>query len=354
MTLPTSKSRQLDNSEGFPQRDRMIPARFASLPVVTLCLAGSALASEQTPRPESGSRPPSDEPAPFKNFAPPRVDYPGSLQIGRGLVVSLDHTYQATDDLSTFWWVKGRGENYRLALGASYQTGGLQVDAEIPVQYTRLEIDSMMGLPPTEPDRKKAGGSLGDLITSGSHQWSLPTRAPQAQVGLGLRVRWPTHTTRFGFGLVDGSILEFNFPYYLHLAPALLLSATHGSFSVVVHQGMLGMLAKDVTIGDVLQRIPNLYFWESHLAAGFRAFDFLVLSIELTSFVQLNRVDVDMMTNLNHIRAVFLNPGVTFEHGNYRLALAGRIGIGGRSSRDFGVITFSGAHAFLARLGYVF
>jgi len=60
------------------------------------------------------------------------------------------------------------------------------------------------------------------------------------------------------------------------------------------------------------------------------------------------------MTNLNGTRAVFINPGVTVDLGNYRLALAGRFGLPGRSSRDFGVITFSGSNAYLARLSYVF
>jgi hypothetical protein len=175
-------------------------------------------------------------------------------------------------------------------------------------------------------------------------------------VGLGLRVRWPTHTTRYQFGLAPpaGGTVEFGFPYYLHLAPAALFSTSYGPVFLVVNEGVLAMLAKDITIGGILQRIPNIYFWESHVAAGLAATDWLAFTLELLSFVQLNRVDVEQMTNLNDTRAVFLNPGATLDLGSYRLAVAGRFGLTGRSTRDFGVITFSGSHAFLVRLSCLF
>jgi hypothetical protein len=44
---------------------------------------------------------------------------------------------------------------------------------------------------------------------------------------------------------------------------------------------------------------------------------------------------------------------VTFDIGHYRLALAGRLGLG-KDTERFGVITFSGSQAFLARLSYLF
>jgi hypothetical protein len=324
-----------------------------------LGFAAPVLADEDTP--EGDAKPsirPTDEDDsgvnPQRIFDLPRIDYP-ALQ-AKGLPVSLyvDHTYETTSDLSTFWWVHGRGDNYRVAVGGTYQLGALNLYAELPVQYTRLRIDRLMELAPKPEDMDKAAFSLADIITGVTSFWELPIEAMRAYLGLGLRVRWPTHTTRYTFGLVNGDLLEFGFPYYLHVAPAVLLAATSGSFFLTVNQGVLGMLAKDVTLGDIVQRIPNLYFWESHVAAGLAASNWLALSLEVMSCVQLNRVDVEQMTKLNNTKAVFLIPGITLDLGSVRLGLAGRIGMTGRSSRDFGVITFSGAHAFLTRLSYVF
>jgi hypothetical protein len=288
------------------------------------------------------------------SFYPPGIDYPPMQGLGTGVSIYVDHTYETTDDLSTFWWVKGSGRNYRVAVGGLYQSGGLHLNAEVPVQYTQLFIDSLMGLDPTPADKTKAVVSLGDIITGATYVWDLPLDAAKTEWGLGLRVRWPTHTTKYKFGLVDGSILEFGFPYYLHLEPSVLLSTKLGHVSVTINEGVLAMLARDVWIGDILQPIPNLYFWESHLAADIAATDWLDLSVEVLSCMQLNQVTVSNMTNLNGTRAVFINPGVTIDLGSYRLALAGRFGLPGRSSRDLGVITFSGSNAYLARVSYMF
>ncbi len=292
---------------------------------------------------------------PVQPFVPPAIDYPGIIDLGPRFSLYVDHTYEYTDDLSTFWWVQGRGSNYRVALGGAYRFGGLQVHAEVPLQYTQLTITSLMGQPPIDADRSKAAFSLGDAITDAAYFWDLPTGAMPTHVGLGLRVRWPTHTTKYRFGLIDGSTLEFGFPYYLHVAPAALLSTSYGPVFLVVNEGVLAMLAKDISLGGIIQEIPNIYFWESHVAAGLAATDWLAFTVELMSFVQLNRVNVENMANLNDTRAVFLNPGVTLDLGNYRIAAAFRWDMGyWRSARDFGVITFSGSSAFLVRLSYLF
>jgi hypothetical protein len=290
---------------------------------------------------------------PLASAAPP-VDYPGVLQVDSGLSLYLDHTYETVNDLSTFWWVQGRGSNYRLAAGGVYRGGNWRLSAEIPVQYTILQIDALMGLPPTEEDRRKATTSLGDLQTSIAYLEDTTLGDLPVALGVGLRVRWPTHTTRYRFGLIDGSILEIGFPYYLHVAPCLFASTTQGPLTVTLNQGVLGLLAKDVTIGDVLQRIPNVYFWESHWAIDWAIVPWLIGSTEVVGMVQLNRVDVDNMSNLNDTRAVFVIPGVTLDLESVRVALAARFGVTGRSSRNFGVITFSGDRAFLARASYVF
>ena len=327
--------------------------------LLVLGLSAPALADEESAPVESPDGPSAlttEPPAgPLQPLVPPGIDYPGIIDLGPRFSLYVDHTYEYTDDLSTFWWVDGRGTNYRVALGGAYRWGNLQVHAEVPLQYTQLTIISLMKQPPVDADRSKASFSLGDVITDAAYFWDLPIDAMPTHVGLGLRVRWPTHTTKYRFELQDHSILEFGFPYYLHLAPAALLSTSYGPVFLVVNQGVLAMLAKDVMLGGVLQRIPNIYFHESHVAAGLAATDWLAFTVELVSFIQLNRVDVDLMTNLNDTRAVFLNPGVTLDLGNYRLAVAFRWDMGyWRSARDFGVITFSGSSAILARLSYLF
>jgi len=289
-----------------------------------------------------------------RSFDAPRIDYPPLQGLALGVSLYVDHTYETTNDLSTFWWVTGRGRNDRVAVGGLFQFGNFRFNAEVPMQYTQLSIDSLMEVAPTDADRSKAAFSLGDVSTGVAYLWDLQIAAAKTYLGLGLRVRWPTHTTKFRFGLMDGSTIEFGFPYYLHLAPAALLSTTLGPVSLTLNEGVLAMVAKDVWIGDILQPIPNVYFWESHAAIDLAATDWLDFSIEVLTCVQLNQVTVSNMSNLNDTRAVFITPGVTIDAGNYRLILAGRFGLPGRGSRDFGVITFSGANAYLARLSYMF
>jgi hypothetical protein len=327
--------------------------------VLLLGATGPAFADEDFPLGESspdasGEGDTTSAPASPKGFYPPNIDYPPLQGLGTSSSLYVDQTFESTNDLSTLPWVKGRGRNYRLAVGGQYQLDGLRLNAEVPVQYTQLSIDTLMGVEPADSDRSKSVISLGDIATGAAYLWDLPIQAAKTNLGLGLRVRLPTHTTKYKFGLQGGGTVEFGIPYYLHLAPGVLFSTHMGPVSLSLSEGVLAMLARDVWIGDLLQPIPNLYFWESHVAADVAATDWLDISVEVLSCVQLGQVTVSNMTDLNGTRAVFINPGVTVDFGNYRLALAGRFGMPGRSSRDFGVITFSGSNAYLARLSYVF
>ncbi len=333
--------------------------------VLALALAEPARAYEDLPSIEpapDSARAHLEAPAgPIAPFVPPAIDYPGIVDLGPRASLYVDHTYEHAGDLSTFWWVRGRGNNYRAAVGASFAFGDLRVHAEVPLQYTQLAIDSLMGNQPTDADRTKAALSLGDVITDAAYFLDLPGDVLWTHLGLGLRVRWPTHTTRYRFGLMSGGIVEFSFPYYLHLSPAAILSTSAGPVFLVVNQGVLAMLAKDIDLGGIWQRIPNMYFWESHVAAGLAATDWLAFTVELASAVQLNRVEMTNpmapsgeQTRLFSTRAVFINPGATLDLGRYRLSLAARLGLPGNSTRDFGVFTFSGTHAFLVRLSYLF
>ena len=334
--------------------------------VLVLGLAEAARADEDSPTLEPGAEAAAAATAavtgPIQPFVPPGIDYPGIIDLGPRFSLYVDHTYEYTDDLSTFWWVQGRGNNYRVAVGGVYALGNLHVHAEVPVQYTQLAIDSLMGNQPTDADRLKAVLSLGDVITDAAYFWDLSMDSVLTHVGLSFRVRWPTHTTRYQFGLMSGGTIEFGIPYYLHLSPAAILSTSYGPVFLVVNQGALAMLAKDIDLGGILVKIPNMYFWESHVAAGVAATDWLAFTVEVLSAIQLNHVEMANamappgpdQTRVFTTRAVFFEPGATLDLGRYRIALAARLGLPGNSTRDFGVFTFSGTHAFLTRLSYLF
>jgi len=245
-----------------------------------LCFATPALADEESPLEgispaPSSEREPATGPALPRGFAAPHIDYPPLQDWAAGVSLYVDHTYETTNDLSTFWWVQGHGTNDRLSLGGVYQLGNLRLNAEVPMQYTKLSIDLLMGNPPIDADKSKAVFSLGDISTGAAYLWDLQLEYAKTSLGLGLRVRWPTHTTKYAFSLQNGELVEFGFPYYLHLAPGILLSTHLGPLSFTLSEGVLAMLAKDVWIGDILQPIPNIYFWESHVAADVAATDWL-------------------------------------------------------------------------------
>jgi hypothetical protein len=280
---------------------------------------------------------------------PPSIEYPPLQARTSKDWLYVDHTYETSSDLSTFSWVTGRGTNDRLALGGMFRTGDWFLAVEAPVQYTRLNIATLQSLEPVPQDRDKATISLGDLLTSASYAWAIATESLQANAGLALRMRVPTHTTQFTFQLAGGGAYSFGFPYYFHLAPGGFITATLGRFTFTSQQALLAMLVKDVVLDGIRQSIPNLFFWESHQAISAQALDWLGLGVELVSCIQLNGVDDQGYTTLHGVKALSINMGGTVALGDYRLALAARLGLT-RGAKDLGVITFSGENAYLVRL----
>lgn len=319
--------------------------------LVVVAVTTDALAQDDGPMVEP---PPAAEPAAAaKSIPPPGIDYPALQTLGGGSSVYLDHTYETSDDLSTFYWVKGHASGYRLALGGSLRLGGFQANLELPVLLTRLFIDNLGSAPPIAADRQKSSLSLGDVVGGGSYAWQLPIDSVAAFLGLGMRVRLPTHTMTYSFQLMDGSPYAFGFPYYFHLAPAGLFLVSHGPLSFTMNQGVLAMLAKNTTLLGLPLNIPNIFFWESHYALSYLPVDWLGLSLELINCIQLSHIGDQNFQNLNHLRAFYLDPALTFDLGSYRIALAGRIGLG-NDTQKFGVITFAGWRALLARASYLF
>jgi len=299
--------------------------------------------SEESPRDPSGT-----DMAAF-----PGIDYPSLQTLDLGRTLYLDHTYEQSNDLSTFAWVRGHGSNDRVALGGTLRMGGLHLAAELPLQYTRLHIDTLQGQPTAEQDREKVSFSLGDIILGVTYLWQLRSQGTTFHGGFDLRTRLPTHTTKYTFLLASGYGYEFGFPYYLHVAPGLVLALSSRYLSITINQAVLGMLARDVSVSGIQQKVPNIFFWESHYAVAVVPTEWLALSLELVSCIQLNRVDDAGFTTLHNVKALDLNPAVTVSFERYRLALVIRMGLT-RGSQDFGAITFSGTHAALVRLSYVF
>jgi hypothetical protein len=329
-----------------------------------LGLASSALAADDDPfeQPPPASAPAAPAEA-AKSIDPPGIDYPALQAFGARSSLYIDHTYEYSNDLSTFYWVRGRAAGDRIALGGTLRLGGFHLNVEVPILITRLYIDQLgttkdsagntVPAVPAASNRMKSAFSLGDVVGGASYAWDLSTDSITALVGLGLRVRLPSHTMTYSFSLESGGFYNFGFPYYFHLAPAAIGLFVFGPISLTINEGVLAMLAKNTTLLGVPLDIPNVYFWESHYAMSVLATSWLGLSVELISCVQLSHIDAPNFQALNQLKAFYINPGVTFDIGQYRLALAGRLGLG-KDTERFGVITFAGSQAFLARLSYLF
>ena len=332
---------------------------LSTILVVVLGIASTARADEDAlegePKVEDAGKA-NVESRPNRAFDPPGIDYPAAQPLGIGSSLYIDETYETTSDLSTFTWVTGHGDNFRTTIGGTLAIGGLRLAAEVPLQYTRLHIDTLQQqAPPSPQDRDKAALSLGDVITGASYWWTLPVDAIRLQLGPSLRARLPTHTTQFAFTLANDIIFTFGFPYYLHVAPGLVLLASSKFLSIRIEQTLLGMLAmvKDVTFAGVRMSIPDLYFWESHYAVMTQPLEWLGFSAELVSCIQVNRVNDGGYTTLHNVKALMLEGGPAFDFGSFRASVVGRFGLT-HGAQDSGVITFSGTRAAMGRLSYVF
>jgi hypothetical protein len=319
--------------------------------LLPIAVSAHALAGEEESF--SPSEPTPESAATERLTDSPAIDYPPLQALNRGSSLYIDHTYEAVDNLSTFWWVKGRAVGYRLAIGGNLQLGALRLSAELPFLLTRLYIDKLGDAQPTPEDQQKTSYSLGDVVGGASYEWKLATDAVTTIVGLGTRLRLPTHTMSYSFGLLGGGTYAFGFPYYFHVAPAGLLHLSYGPFSLTINEGILAMLAKNATLLGIPTNIPNVFFWESHYALSVLPTKWLGFSVELIGCIQLSHVADPNFQNLNHLKAFYVDPAITLDFGAYRFALAGRFGLG-NDTQEFGVITFSGSRALLVRVSYLF
>jgi hypothetical protein len=228
-----------------------------------------------------------------------------------------------------------------------------QFDAELPAsQSTTINVTQIppLGNPPLTPeDAHQTARSLGDLRLGAQWTERLPVQAMSLTTGLGLRARFPTHTTTFQFNLVDGTLEPFRFLPYFHLEPTWLLGALQGPVSFTMNQGLLAMVGPIIEFGNVTFVLPTILFWDSHYAVAVRAHQYLALSLEANTVIQLNRVERMEFEDVNNVRAVYVQPAIQGIVGLWRVDLVARLGLN-RGAELIGVLGYGGTQSVTLRL----
>jgi hypothetical protein len=286
--------------------------------------------------------------------APAPVDAAQLRNVEPRTRVYIDATFAQSPDLSALPYIVGSGKNYRAAIGGSLRWRRFQFDTELPAaQSTTLDLTQVPGGMPIPEDQRQTASSIGDLRLGAQWTEALPVDALPLVAGLSLRVRVPTHTTRFQFHLVDGSLGIYGFPYYFHIEPAALLGGAVGDFSFVVNQGAVVLVGPDGNFGELHIVVPTITFWDSHYAIAYRLLGPLTVSVELAATLQLNHVEGLNFQKLNDVRSLAVIPGVQLRlRDNLRLDVVGRWGLT-HGADLFGVIGFAGSRSFTLRLTWL-
>ena len=312
-----------------------------------------AAADPESPPPIDGEpAPDSPHPPRWAHDAPPAVDAPQLRNVEPRTRVYVDASYAQTPDLSALPNIAGKGRNLRLAVGGSLKWRRFQFDTELPAsQATTLDLlDPNSAISIADEERHQTALSIGDFRLGAQWTDALPVDALPLVGGFGLRVRVPTHTTTFEFtNLVDGTLGIYVLPYYFHIEPTLLLGGAVGDFSFVTNQGALILTGPDGQVLDLPIPVPNIYFWDAHLAVAYRMTDMLGLSVEGNYTHQLNDLDPVMFPKLSHMRALFVVPAAQVHLPPYRVDAAARIGLS-RGADALGVLGYAGSRSFILRV----
>jgi hypothetical protein len=189
---------------------------------------------------------------------------------------------------------------------------------------------------------------VGDLRLGG--QWTIPLVGEESLVGgFGLRGRLASHSTRFAFHLIDGSLVQFSIPYYFHIEPTVILGGAFGRFTFVMNQGAIMLTGPNGNLADQVIIVPNIYFWDAHYAVAYAPWSFLGASVELTTDFQLNSVGGVDFTKFNNVRAAWVAPALQIYAGAFRIDAIARIGLT-RGQELFGVLEYVGTHSFTLRV----
>lgn len=296
----------------------------------------------------------------WADYAPAAMDAPQLRNLEPRTRLYADGAVAQTDDLSVLPHIGGRGRNLRLALGGSLKWRRFQFDVELPAsQATTVDIfnPDFADDDPNQiarEDRHQTALSIGDLRLGAQWTHALPIDAMPLAAGFGIRLRVPTHTTRFQFyNYNNQSTLVYGLPYYFHIEPTVMVGGGLGPLSFVMNQGAIVFLGPDGSIGDLPIVIPSLYFWDAHYAVACRIIRLLAVSVELNTTMQLNHVEGLDFQKLNNVFAVVLSPGLQVHLGRLRLDVTARFGMT-PGAELLGVIAFAGTRSGMLRGTWVF
>lgn len=287
-------------------------------------------------------------------YHPAPVDGP-SLRVPRSPSrLYLDGAYGESKDLGALPYIEGSAVNYRFAVGGAWRWRDFTFEGELPfANWTTLTTTLLPGGPPAAGDSPQSRYSLGDLRVGASFARPL-VGTETLLLGVGLRTRIPTHTTKFLFEMQDTmALIEYGFPYYFHVEPAVLLGGALGRFTFVMNQGALIFAGPNGYVLDMYIDVPTLAFWDAHYAVGVSPFRFLGLSVELETALQLNDVRNPAFPGLTDIFAAWVAPGLQLHFGQLRIDVIGRFGLN-RGQELLGVLHYVGTNSFTLRAGWRF
>jgi hypothetical protein len=297
--------------------------------------------------PEAGA----DVDAVLAQYYPAPVDGPALRLPVSPTRLYVDATYARSDDLSALPYVAGDGSNVRFAAGGSWRWHRFAFSGEMPfTQITTLTVTAIPGGMPIPQDAHQTAVSIGDLRLGVDWTDHL---TPWLVGGFGLRGYIPTHTTRFQFHLVDGSLGVYSFPYFFHIEPTAILGGAFGRFTFVVNQGAIVLMGPDGSFGDLQFHQPTVLFWDAHYAASYAPLDVLGASLELATDIQINKVEGIDFQRLNGVHSFWLAPALQGHVGDWRIDAIARFGLT-RGADLFGVIEYAGASSYTLRVSRSF
>lgn len=294
-------------------------------------------------------------PTSWADDAPAPVDAPQLRNVEPRTLIYVDGSFAQTGDLSALPDIAGSGSNLRAAVGGSLRWHRFQFDVELPAsQATTLDL-----LPPNPnfviypEDKHQTALSIGDFRAGAQWTDALPVASIRVVAGLALRVRVPTHTTRFQFHDVAGNLGTYVLPYYFHVEPTFLFGESLGPVSFVMNQGALILTGPDGSFGGLPFIVPNIYFWDAHYALACRIIDLLSASFEVNTTLQLNHVDGVDFQKLNNVRALAIVPGLQVHLGRYRVDAVARFGLT-QGAELLGVVGYAGTRSYVLRVSRLF
>jgi hypothetical protein len=315
-----------------------------------LPVLAAAVLSSYAPAVLGADRTPAEADAFLAEYSPAPVEGPELRLPMSPTRLYVDASYARVDDLSSLPYITGKARNLRFAAGGSWRWRQFALTGELPfVQVTTIDITTLMNQPPPAGEAHKSAASIGDLRAG--IDWT--DHLTDALVGgFGLRVRVPTHTTRFRFDLADGPA-DYVLPYYFHLEPTAILGAAVGPFTFVVNQGAIVLIGPDGDFEGFHINVPTIALWSAAYAVSWAPLDALAASLELSTNIQLNHVSGVDYTAFNDLRAVWLAPALQWHIAGYRVDLVARFGLSSGTNL-FGILEYGGTTSYTLRVGRPF